>query len=346
MRKVLRRACLLLMLLTLYFAAFTTVSSGQSVVISTNASDFIGITVNLNYEGIFGTILNKGTELTFYNSTGLPFNYSLEAFNSHFNNARFTVTEQGDFLRVSYNTTSDVNQAEAYSNEVLGEFRNAFNLSISVMNQTYVNTDYDSIDVYYMLSIGGNAKPFEEVVKYRPSDGFGQFVDEDLLNHYIPGSSTTGLLFLEYTLTRLDQATLGWTSDFAFTEGTIYENQSQINVSLKELLNHTGPITPSPQRTSRVVIYAGKKEITDRSPLLLSLNNSTPAYTSLKEEADYNVITYNLTQPVDDVAVKIDFTPEPPSSFSLTNAVIIISVVCVVLALVLVFVKRRKLKRG
>jgi hypothetical protein len=344
MRKVLRRAWLLLLLLTLCFAAFTAVSHGQNVG-NSMSSEAMSITVD-----ILGNrnppALVRNLVLEFVNATFLPFNVSLSALNDRFQTARFSVVDLGVFLRVSYNDTLDTNVAEAYADDVLGEFRKAFNFPLDVMNKTHV-TGSGTIDVYYQLSpIVRNIDNLEELAKYSPTDGFGQLVTPNLLGFYLqdgPNTNDYAIYTVEYDLVRINQALI-WTFRLEFGHTLSFQG-SQVDISLNELLNRSGSITPSIQRSSEVDIWIGKKEVFSKTPLVLNVNSSSPPYTSLVEEGNYNVASYNLTSPVDDIVVRIDVAPEPPPGFNLTNVAIIISVVCVAIGLTLVFVKRKKLKR-
>jgi len=80
----------------------------------------------------------------------------------------------------------------------------------------------------------------------------------------------------------------------------------------------------------------------------LSLNNSFPLPTTLKEENDIVSLTYILTAPVDVTVVKIKVAPEA-SGFDPTYLIIIIvSVILLASATALIFVRvhRKRLRKA
>jgi hypothetical protein len=309
------------------------------------SSESLSITVDL-FGDFNPPMLVRNTVLEFVNATSLPFNTSLSALNDRFQTARFSIVDVGVFLRVSYNDTLDTNVAEAYADDVLGEFRKAFNFPLDIMNKTHV-TGSGIIDVYYQLSqIVRNVANLEELAKYSPTDGFGQLVTANLLGFYLQGGPDLDnhvIYTVEYNLIRVDNV-LVWKFRLELGRTSGYQG-GQVYLSLNELLNRSGPITPSTQRPSQVDIWVGKKEIYGKTPLVLSLNNSSLPHTSLVDEGDYRLASYNLTDPVDDIIFRIDVGPEPPSDFNPTNVAIVVSGVCIAIALVTVLVKRKKLKR-
>jgi hypothetical protein len=345
---MLRNGCLLPLLLTLCVAAFTGVSHGQNPE-NSMPSESISMTVLIVADSNPPSLV-RNTVVEFVNATSLPFNASLPALNDRFQNAGFAVFRPEPpfsvFLRVSYNDTLNANMADAYADDVLGEFRKAFNFPLDVTNKTH-DTSSGTINVYYQLSpIVMNVANLIELTKYSPTDGFGQLITPNLLGFYLQGGPDANcyvIYSVKYDLVKIDQA-LVWTFRLELGRQISYYG-GQVDVSLNELLNRSGPITPSTQRSSEVDIWIGKREVFSKTPVVLSLNSSSPAYSSLREEGDYNVVTYNLTQPVDNVAVRIDVAPEPPSIFSLTNVAIIVSGVCIATALVTVLVRRKKLKK-
>jgi hypothetical protein len=345
------RICVMLML-TLCFMAFTGTSHGQTAENSPQSSELLGITVDIIDHGSEESVI-KNLVVEFVNATFLPFNASLPAFNDYFRTARFSVVSAGDvffaYLRVSYNVTLDAGTAEAYSDDVLGEFREAFNLTLNVNDKTHVvNDETATIDVYYKLNdISRGIEPFEELTKYRPAEGFGQLVTRDLLSFYMQGGPETDYYIvyaLEYNLARIDQG-LVWKFRLELGHSGIYQGEDHIDVSLNELLNHSGSVKSSTLRSSEVCLYVGKREVfPHKAPLQLSLSSSSPSYTDLKEEGDYMVATWNLTGSVPDIIVRINIARE---GFNLVYAAIIIVAVSTTSAGIFLFVRvhRKKLQK-
>ena len=317
--------------------------NGQGTGDTLNSSESMDIIVDIVSSG---SLVLKNLDMHFVNATFLPINTSMPAFNDHFSSARFSVVSgQGvqsfwTFLRVSYNLLT-LDEAMARSNEVLNEFRKAFNLPLDIANTTNtVNNASSSIDVYYKLSdIEDNVEPFKELIKYSPKEGFGQLVDMNLLSKYVPSSYNLALHDIEYSLTKSEQ-NLVWQFSLSFFSGVDYEGENHIEVSLNDLLNHSGSIVPSTQRSSQISLFIGREVDTGKTTLLLSLNSSSPHYTELKEEGGYLVAKYNLTDSVDNILVEIDVGPD--LALSWIYVALAIAAISFVSIAVLVFIKLRR----
>lgn len=346
MKALLLKAVIMLLTSVLCLTAFEGISYGQTAADSPESSEYLAV-------GVFMVdsdkeFFVKNLDIGFVNATSLPFNTSMLAFNDRFRTVRFSVTGGGVFLRVSYDVTLDAGTAEAYGDDVLGEFRKAFNFSLGVLKRTYViNNETASVDVYYQLSgIAWNVESFEELAKYRPTEGFGLFVTRDLLSFYLQDNPNIkdeeyGIYSIEYNLTRSDQA-LTW--DFYLSVGhrVSCRNEDHIDVDLNELLNHSGPIAPSARRPSQVFMDIDRREHSSGTPLRLSFSSSSPPCTSLKEENDVVTVTYDLIGSVDNIVVRINVARE--IGFNLIYIAAITVAVSAVSVAVLLFVKARRRK--
>ena len=305
------RKIVLLWLATSLFLSFLFASSrGQIMNNSSGASETLA-TIVFFREDEEGKFVVENLDVSLIDGISLPLNNSMPAFNDHFRSARFSVVSgQGVpdfwvFLRVSYDDILTVGEAESYANDVLGELRSAFNLIMNISNQTYnLNNRTSSVDIYYRLSdVGNMIQPFNELIKYVPSDGFGQLVSSDLLSFYLRNDSIpnthvhqSDIFSLEYTLNRTDQGFI-WSFLLSLSHQVKVNNADQIEVSLNELLNHTNQITPSNMKTSMASV-----EIDENG---LSFRDSSPACSSMKEESNMLTLIYNITEPHDNIVIRI-----------------------------------------
>jgi hypothetical protein len=358
MKPSVRKLFVMLLIASLCLGILTSISWGQSVGFSPESQESLDVTLFMSDEG--GGLSQAFLEnlvITFVNATEPPLNTSVPAFRDSFENARFSVvfgSRFSLFLRVSYNATLDSSTADVYADDVLGEFRRALNLSLDVTNKTQVvNTEEATLDVYFHLSdLEQELGSFGQLAKFVPSDGFGLLVDKDLLGMYVPSSSDNNVYLLEYTLTRIDQL-YTWRFNLELGHKVWYMGDDNVNVSFDELLNRSGLITPSTHRYSSALVYIYKKEYThNKTPLVLSLNSSSPPYTTFYDGNDYVTLIYNLTYPngsngpLDNIIVRVNVGLEAPS-LNLIYLAIIVSVACIALVVVLVFVRahRRKLRK-
>lgn len=352
MQNQVRSIGMTLLMLTLCFTGITSTSHGQTAE-NAQSSENLNIVVSM-WEGENGTrFLTDNLHLSLADSAYVPLNTSLLTSGGLLRSARFSVVSgQGvpyfwQFLRVSYNSTLSASEAESYADDVLGEFRKAFNLPMDVKEKTHViNNETATIDVYYKLSdIERKIEPFEELIKYCRADGFGQLVTTDLLSWYlrydfIAGTTVhqCGIFNLEYNLNRVGQAFV-MQFDLELLFQAQYQNEDYIDVNLNELLRHSGPITPLTGGSSQVNLYIWKKEDTRKTPLWMSLSSSSPPYTTLKEDSDTITVTYDLTGPVDNIIVRVNIARE--AGFNLVHVAIVVVAVSVTTAAVFAFVRKR-----
>lgn len=350
MKCTLRTIAIILLISVVFFMSSRHASYAETAAKSSESSEYLAIGVFMvksNQE-----FLVKNLEIGFRNMPSLPFNTSIPAFNDYFQSARFSVVSVGAFLRVSYNLTLGVAESESNANGVLSELEKAFAMPISVTKRTYVvNNETESIDVYYQLSgIGWNAASFEELLKYCPKDGFGKLVTGDLLGLYLQVNNDIeneeyAVYGVEYNLTRTGNA-FGSICSFSAGHRVAYQRGDDLDVSLNEVLNHTGPITPSIQRPSQVFISIDEIEHANNAPLRLTFNNSSPPYTTLEESNDVVTLTYNLTGPVDNIFVAVDVEREGSFSWIYLAAGVVAASVASVAIFFFVKSRRKTLSKG
>jgi hypothetical protein len=129
-----------------------------------------------------------------------------------------------------------------------------------------------------------------------------------------------------------------WASSFSAGYRHAYQKEDNLDVSFNALLNHSESIAPSILRSSQVFISIDEIEHTQTMPLKLRFSSSSPPCTKSEEKDNVLTLTYNLTNPVDDITVTISIAPE--AGFNWTYVALAIDAISVIS--VAVFVKLRR----
>jgi hypothetical protein len=293
----------------------------------------------------------------FNNTVGIPLDTSLSAFDQHFQNADYSLLQWTSWdeyvmlLTVSYDAIG-VDLAENHTDEICNQFQQAFNLNLSITdswhdvdNATGYVTVYRRLGYIYLENTVQDISTIEELVKYKPSLGYGQLINTDFLNHWLSNPSKGGLFNLEYTLNRVDQNTLSWRFVIGLepSEERILGNEAFVSVNFDEMLNHSGPITPSTEGTSKIQVDIQKTSTFSIGTYSMALESISPTYTS-RQDDDSILVTYDLTnQSIDNViaSVAIAKVNSGTNSSVWTNAAIV-AVLLGLTATGFVYVRRRR----
>jgi len=305
--------------LLLLILAISIVDTAYGANENLETSEEICIAAFVTNSALSGRLLIKNVIFSFNHTIELPLNTSLPAFDDHFQNAKYAVVLGERFwisLAVSYKSL-DVNLAENYTDSICEEFRKAFDLNLNIIGKTHtVNNNTDTIDVFRKLGyFPREVEPILELVKYKPEDGFGKLITRDFLSLYLPGDLNTGLIYLEYFVSRENpQRTFSWEFTLGLTHGESFKNGDYIDVNLNEMLAHSGPIEPSARKSSIFIV-----------------------------DNDGNVLReYHLSGPIDNVIERIKIN-EGGSDFDSRIILVGIVVFAMVSAIVcLLFKKKRK----
>jgi hypothetical protein len=283
---------------------------------SLTPSETIYFSFFLTYPGSLGWVENLWFD--FNNTVGIPLNMSSSAFDQHFQSADYSIvqgTKWDEFLMVltvSYDAIN-VDLAENRTDEICGEFQDAFNLNLTVIdkwheinNETGYVTVYRSLGYIHLEHTVQDLETIEELVKYKPSNGFGQLLNTGFLNNLLSYSSTGGLMNLEYTLKRVDQNTFSWRFVVAFEPawGDILADETQVSLNLSEILNYPGAINASAEGLSRIQVDIDKGRTVPAGTYNVILESISPPYSSREEDGDI-LITYNLNGSMNNVVASI-----------------------------------------
>ncbi len=293
-------------------------------------TDSIDMTIDIVNDGPSETLV-KNTVLEFVNATPVPLDVSLPAFDNHFQNARFTLLQDSAYLRASYDSILDPNDAQTYADVVLAQFRASFNLTMNVIRRTTVpNNETSTTDVYYQIGgIPWNLYAVQEFSKYHPTDGFGSLITRDLLSFYLQGGPDAdhyGIFLIECNVLR-SGAQLLWKLRLELNRQVTYDGATYLDVNLNFLLNRSETITLPNQRAARVQAYIGKKEVFSNTPVYLTINSSSPPYTNLREVGDYVVASYDITVPIDNLQIGIKIGPNGPLNLALILSICIFAAI-------------------
>jgi hypothetical protein len=322
---------------------------------SLEPSETIYFTVFPSYTGTLQWVENLWFD--FNNTVGIPLNTSLPAFNQHFQSADYSLVQSTTWnefvmlLTVSYDAIS-VDSAENRTDEICTQFQQAFNLNLSVTdswhqvdNATNYVTVYRRLGYIHLDMTVQDIGTIEELVKYKPQEGFGQLINTGFLNHWMSDPSRGGLFHLEYTLKRVDQNTLSWRFVVGLepSEEEILGDEAYVSVNFDEMLNHSGPIVPSTGGTSKIQVEIEKTSSFTIGTYSIALRSISPMYTS-RQNDDSILVTYDLTnQSIDNVVASVEIAKvnSGPNSLEWTAAVIV-AILLGSLVVGLLYVKRRR----
>jgi hypothetical protein len=302
------------------------ISHGSSSQIAENQlkrTDTIYISAFLSYTGTLDW--NENLWFDINNTGGIPLNTSLPAFDEHFQSADYQMVQYQSWdnyvmmLTVSYDAM-DINLAENHTDMLCGEFQRAFNLGVGlritgswheVDNETGYVTVSRQLGSFRMINTIDDLATIEELLKYKPSDGFGQLINENFLKHWLSDPTRGGLIVVQYTVTRFDSQTLSWRFVISIepSYGRIQESEQSVSVNLNDMLNHSGPIVPLSYAASRIMVHIMKKTITPVGTYSMTFESVSPNYTSFDDTGD-PLVTYDLTGPVDNVVATIKIVKE------------------------------------
>ncbi|MGB9694121.1 MAG: hypothetical protein ACPLYF_04690, partial [Fervidobacterium sp.] len=298
--------------------------------------------------------LVKNINLIFENMNPL-INTSLTAFKDRFLELECSMVTWGDTYFIAFNAyfepSLENETAKFYTDEIISEFMTSF--GYSGLNLLWKNQMVKEGKMWVHKSFGFIPRSREGVLtflKFAPKNGFAKFIDQ-LLEKYIPGNATTGLI-PHYFVKRVNS---GCYLDLVIT-GTSsvllpsWEPRDySYSISLKELLNTDSSIVEQPLEYQQIIIRYEKVHTE-----LLSRGNTT--YTididSIQPEG-YNVapdewpnwvdIIYSPLSPMEDVVIEMTINSyvqrqTPPWTWPIIAMIVLLTA----FAVLLYIVKKRK----
>jgi hypothetical protein len=293
----------------------------------------------------------------FNNTVGIPLNTSQPAFDQHFLNADYSLVvgtswnEWFMMLVVSYDAVS-VDLAENRTDEICSQFQQAFNLNLSVTdswhqvdNATHYVTVYRRLGIIHIQHTVQDVGIFDELVKYKPSNGFGQLISTNFLNSLLSSQGAIYVFTLQYTLKRVDAKTFSWRFLLGLepSNGSVSGDEASVSVNFDKMLNYSGPIVSSTVGMSKIQVEIEKTWAFSVGTYSVALKSISPAYTS-RQDDDNILVTYDLTnRSIDNVVASVAIV-KVSSGFNSTEwtYAAIVTVLVVLAVSGLVYVRRRR----
>lgn len=343
-----------MILLLLCFVGFAQTSSCQTSENLPEPSETIYVSVFISYIPAYGTFLTKYILIDFNDINGPPINTSIPAFDEYFREAKYELIPwgaEGLAVRVSafYDSQISNDTADEYTNFIREEFLRVFNqTNLSLFDKGHIIDNATKTIRVHMDSgfIQGDLTSIENLIKYKPDDGFGQLITRDFLSLFIPGNFSCGLTDLTYTLYKADQNTIYWrfTIGYATSIDEKFISKEE-DVNLSALLKTSSSIQPSHQRHSRIMIEIQKNAITPTETYSMNLESISPAFTGIEENGTI-LVTYDLTGPIDNMSARISIRKEKPGfDWNVTYVTIAIILAIISVSGITVFLLKKKRKR-
>ncbi|MDH7563295.1 MAG: hypothetical protein QHH24_00210 [Candidatus Bathyarchaeota archaeon] len=242
-----------------------------------------------------------------FNNIDLPLNYALPSFNDGFKKAQLGI-ETGPYklevyLALFYDSFLEEEKFQAYTSNVVDEFRNAFvsclKLANSYLNTTTKEARYHGSIENLLVSV--RLDYAMQFLKYAPFDGFGSLLTRDFVAPYAGDDPSSGFM-IDYVISNNQQERAKLS--LLFSEAREYDGQPmEINVDVNEMFNRTGPIQPSQHGSSQIIIDVDKTAQTSKGTFFLTVQEN-PYET---EEDEYRTrVTCVLTQAIDNMTVKVN----------------------------------------
>jgi hypothetical protein len=334
-------------LLLLFFAGFVIPSISGTNENLFEPSEVIYAAVFIEYHPTYGTSLTKMVLLDFENIEGLPINTSLQAFGENFQKAEYEVIPwgvEGFAARVTTYYDSQIGNytADNYANVVCEEFLKVFHQTSLATFDRGLSIDNVTGTVNVRIDRGFfqvDLISIENLIKYKPTKGFGQIITQNFLSQFIPGNFSCGLADLTYALHKIHNA-FYWSFKIGYSISTTFEDEENVDLNLNELLGNSGPIEPN-QRSSKIMIEIQKNATIPNGTYSMSLENISPAYSS-KEEDETILITYALTGPIDNVTARIRISKENEGNW---NGIITVIIIGAIISAIGIFLFKKKRRR-
>jgi len=321
---------------------------------SEKPEEVIRMALFINYHPAYGSWVSKIIVLEFEDVEGLPLEIDSPPFNDGFIKARIFWMpwgRQGYAIRLVMEYDSSISKetvmeyASVVSEEVM-ELINQTSLPIffkKVYKDNSTNTLVVIIDRGYLPEALDSLRG---LLKYRPREGFADLITDDLLRNYIPAKyyDSTGvhgqsLTELEHTLWKTND-TYRWAFKISFSIQTALKNGEWTEIlNLNSLLLNNGPIRPSTQRTSEIIVEMPKKHSIPSGIYETDFEAIHPT-NNIQEKDGWLKVVYRVTTPIDNVVATIKVR-KSEAGFDWKPFIIVTSLVFLVI-LVAVFLKKKR----
>jgi len=358
-RKIfLKKICAISILLLLCLTFISTTRLVNAETLEEHREEIVAV-VSIGFLPAYGTDLTKLVIINFNDINALPMNTSLTAF-SNLNAATLRVIpwgNQGYAIKIStsYETTIGNNTSDERSKKICEEFLKVFgqtNLSEFDKRETYDSMTI-TIERYYGF-FNGDLATIENLVKYKPTDGFGILITRNFLSKFVPyvvlSNYSCGLTDLVYTLQKQSSLTnsFRWGFRIGYSSSKITTSDlddKEVDIDINGLLGHQGIIEPMSQTSAEINLEIYKNATTPTKTYFMNLDSISPPYTR-KQESEAIIVTYDLNGPIDDIIAKIKITTVENPNFDWTIIATLVVIFVVGLIVCLFIIKQRKTKHS
>ena len=312
----------------------------------------------VDYHPAFGSWITKTLDIWFEDIEGFPIATNRSAFSDGFKEAHIRYVSYGAEgfairLVMKYDLSVDNETANEYALMISDEV-------MDVINKTglpiyWTNTRIDNVTNTLIVTIDRGLLPrtltsIEGLLEYLPKDGFGSLITEKLLKKFVPGEIheegpllELGLSRLRYTLLKINDS-YRWYVIISFSVRTSLGDEEWVEtLDLNSLLFHEGPIEPSVQRNSTIIIETPKRCSIPKGNYEANFETVYPA-ADVEERDGWLRIEYQVTAPIDNVVATVKVSKlKPGLEWDLIIAIIFI---VAALAIVVTFFIKKKRKGG
>ena len=273
------------------------------------------IYVAVFFGGHYGDHLSKMVLLDFDDVGGLPVDTGLPCFGDGFVEGKYEIIAWGTQgyaarVRAHYDISVGNETAELYADQVRHEF-------LDVFNQTDLETFYRNrfikgstievwIDQGYFPQ--DNLTIMENLLAYKPTEGFADLITPDFLSIFVPGNFSCGCIALSYTMRKVADGFI-WNFHFGYSVSKDLEDVKDVEtVNLQRLLG-TSRIEHFSERSSTIMIDLAARTIMKSGTYHMTFDSVTPAGNVTEEDARIT-FTYPVTEPVDNVVAEVRITKQ------------------------------------
>ena len=315
--------------------------------------EVIRMALFVDYHPAFGSWVTKTLDIWFEDIEGFPIATNGPAFGDGFKEAHILYVSYGAEgfairLVMKYDISVDNKTANEYALMVSDEVMNVINKTGLPIHWT--NTRVDNATRIVAIDRGLLPKTLSSIkglLEYLPKDGFGSLITEKLLEKFVPGEIheegpllELGLSRLRYTLLKINDS-YRWYVIISFGVRTSLGNEEWIEtLDLDSLLFHEGPIEPSVQRTSRIIIETPKRHSIPEGNYEANFETVYPA-ADVEERDGWLRVEYQITDPTDNVVAKIRIS-KLEEWFNYRIHLIVGFIILAILVIATILVKKRK----
>ena len=340
----------MLLLLLFQLTSFAVYSAEESL---EKPEEVIRMALFVDYHPAFGSWVTKTLDIWFEDIEGFPIATNGPAFGDGFKEAHILYVSYGAEgfairLVIKYEISVDNKTANEYALMVSDEVMNVINKTSLPIHWT--NTRIDNATRIVTIDRGLLPRTLSSIkglLEYLPKDGFGSLITEKLLEKFVPGEIheegpllELGLSRLRYTLLKINDS-YRWYVIISFGVRTSLGHEEWIEtLDLNSLVFHEGPIEPSVQRTSRIIVEMPKRRSIPTGNYETNFETVYPA-ADVEEKNGWLRVDYQVTTPINNFVAKIKIS-KLDEGFNYGIPIIVGLVILAILVIAVIFFRKKR----